>query len=140
MRRTILMVLATGLLMAGCGDDDEETTPTSEAPAAQETQEAPDTQSEPSGGGGTRVVLTEFAIDPANPTAKAGKATFEVVNEGQAPHALEIEGNGIEVETDVLDGGGSATLEADLTAGEYKWYCPVGNHADQGMAGTLTVE
>ena len=118
------VLLATGLLLAGCGDDEDE---------------------EPAGGAGgggegTRVVMTEFALDPANPTAKSGKVRFDVVNEGSAPHALEIEGNGVEVATDVLDGGGSATLEADLKAGEYEWYCPVGNHADQGMKGTLTVE
>ena len=134
------VVLATGLLMAGCGDDDDESEPAqtqSEAPA-----ETTDTAASGGGGGGagTRVVLTEFEIDPANPTAKAGKVTFDVVNEGSAPHALEIEGNGAEFETDVLDGGGTATLEADLEAGEYEWYCPVGNHADQGMKGTLTVE
>lgn len=141
MRRAFAVALATGLLMAGCGDDDEDepAQPQGETPA--QTQ----TETQPAGGGGggdgaTRVVLTEFAIDPANPTAQAGSVTYEVVNEGNAPHALEIEGNGVEVATDVLDGGGSATLEADLEAGEYEWYCPVGNHADQGMKGTLTVE
>ena len=61
-------------------------------------------------------------------------------NDGQVPHALEIEGGGEEFETEVLQGGDTATLEADLKAGEYKWYCPVGNHAAQGMEGTLTVE
>lgn len=130
------MALATGLLVAGCGDDEEEPAqPQSEAPTETTTQPAGG-----GGGGGTRVVMTEFALDPANPTAKAGKVTFDVVNEGSAPHALEIEGNGVEVATDVLDGGGTATLEADLKAGEYEWYCPVGDHAAQGMKGTLTVE
>jgi uncharacterized cupredoxin-like copper-binding protein len=27
----------------------------------------------------------------------------------------------------------------DLDAGEYKFYCPVGNHEQAGMVGTLTV-
>ena len=119
----MVTVVATGLLMAGCGDDEDET-PTQ--PAA--------------GGGGTEVVLTEFEIDPANPTAKPGPTTFEVVNEGSAPHALEIEGAGIEEKTKTLSGGGRESLTVELTAGEYKWYCPVGNHADQGMEGTLPVE
>ncbi len=41
----------------------------------------------------------------------------------------------------MLDGGASTTLEADLKAGSYEWYCPAGDHADMGgMKGTLTVE
>ena len=137
MRRSIAIALATGLLLAGCGDDEEEQEPAQqgEAPAQTATQPAGGHE-----GGGARVVLTEFAIDPANPTAKAGTVRFEVVNEGSAPHALEIEGAGVEEATDTLEGGQRATLEAELAAGEYEWYCPVGNHADQGMKGTLTVE
>lgn len=132
MRRTIALLLATGAL-AGCGSDDED--------AGGEPAAPPETPSAATGSSGAqRVVLTEFAIDPANPKAKPGKVTFEVVNEGSAPHALEIEGAGIEEATEVLDGGASATLEADLKAGSYEWYCPVGDHADQGMKGTLTVE
>ena len=129
------VILASGLIIAGCGDDDDEEPASTQGEAPAQTQSGGG-----GGGGGTRVSLTEFKIDPANPTAKAGKVTFDVVNEGSAPHALEIEGNGTEVETDVLDGGATATLEADLKPGEYEWYCPVGNHADQGMKGTLTVE
>ncbi len=140
------IVLAAGALAAaGCGDDDEDErasgggryeTPTVEttAPATTETGVA--------GGGanGRRVVLTDFEIDPANPKARAGKVRFQVVNDGQAPHALEIEGGGEEFATAVLQGGESAELQATLKPGEYEWYCPVGNHADLGMKGTLTVE
>jgi plastocyanin len=141
MRRTIAVLLATGLLLAaGCGDDDEEES-SGEGPAVSTTTTEADTGGSGSaGGGGTAVSLTEFAIDPANPKVKAGKVTFSVSNDGSAPHALEIEGNGVEEETEVLDGGGSEELSVDLQAGEYRWYCPVGDHAAQGMEGTLTVE
>ena len=137
MRRTIATALATGLLLAGCGDDEEEPAATQgEAPAQTQTE----TQAAPGGGEATRVVLTDFEIDPATPTAQAGEVTYEVVNEGQAPHALEIEGNGVEEETATLSPGGEATLTASLEPGEYEWYCPVGNHREMGMEGTLTVE
>jgi len=142
------VLLATGLLAAaGCGDDDDEepsgstqaapaeTQTEAEAPPAAETEPADD-----GGGAAESVSLTDFKIDPGNPTLPAGKATFEVSNDGQVPHSLEIEGGGAEFATEVLQGGDSATLEADLKAGEYEWYCPVGNHADMGMKGTLTVE
>jgi plastocyanin len=141
------ILLATGLLVAaGCGDDDDEEPSGSTQAAPAETQTAaeapPAAETEPAGGGGATeaVSLTDFAIDPANPTLEAGKATFEVSNDGQVPHALEIEGGGEDFATEVLQGGDTATLEADLKAGEYKWYCPVGDHAAQGMEGTLTVE
>ncbi|MDQ3739472.1 MAG: cupredoxin domain-containing protein [Actinomycetota bacterium] len=145
MRRTIAVLLATGLVAAaGCGDDDENEelgTTQSNTGAVTPPSTDPDEGGAGSGGtsGGTRVVLTEFEIDPANPKAEPGVVTFEVRNEGSAPHALEIEGGGEEFETEVLQGGDTAELQATLEAGEYKWYCPVGNHAEQGMAGTLTV-
>ena len=140
------VLLATGLLAAaGCGDDDDEPSGSTQAAPA-ETQA--ETQTEPAAGGGgggdgggtEAVSLTDFAIDPANPKLEAGKHSFAVSNDGQVPHALEIEGGGEEFATKVLQGGQSETLEADLKAGEYEWYCPVGSHADQGMEGTLTVE
>ena len=144
------VLLATGLLAAaGCGDDDDDEPSGSTQAAPAETQtaaEAPpaaETTDDSGGGGGgaaEAVSLTDFKIDPANPTLEAGKATFEVSNDGQVPHALEIEGGGEQFETEVLQGGDKATLEADLKAGEYEWYCPVGNHADMGMEGTLTVK
>ena len=141
MRRGIAILLASGLIAAGCGDDDEEGS--GGGPAASTTTTGAETAAGgdgASGGGATAVSLTEFAIDPANPEVKAGTTTFAVTNDGSAPHALEIEGNGVEEETEVLEGGGSAELTVDLEPGEYEWYCPVGNHAAQGMEGTLTVE
>ena len=132
MRRTIAVLLATGLLVAaGCGDDEEEGTSGEAPPAPTTTTEA---------GTATPVSLTDFAIDPANPRVNSGPVTFSVTNDGSAPHALEIEGSGVEEATEVLDGGGSAELSVDLEPGEYEWYCPVGDHAAQGMEGTLTVE
>lgn len=139
MRRIIAMALATGLLLAGCGDDDEEEPAATQSEAPAQTQA--ETQSGSGGEDATRVVLTEFAIDPANPTVPAGTVTFDVVNQGDLPHRLEIEGNGVEEVTETLEGtGDEATLEAELEPGEYEWYCPVGNHREQGMDGTLTVE
>ncbi len=54
-------------------------------------------------------------------------------------HALEVEGNGVEEETDTIGPGESTELTVDLEEGEYEIYCPVGNHKAMGMVGTLTV-
>jgi uncharacterized cupredoxin-like copper-binding protein len=134
----IAAVLSATALAACGGDEGEETiaapTATTEegatgATGAQGTAEEVD------------VSETEFAIDPANPNVKAGTVSFNVSNDGEIVHNLEVEGNGIEevLEQD-LQPGDSGELTVDLEPGTYEWYCPIGDHADQGMEGELTVE
>ena len=136
MRRTLTaLVLATALL-AGCGGDDEE------QPAA--TPEA--TQEEPAsgGGGGATVDVSSPAdgslkFDQAELSAEAGKVTFNYNNPSQVPHALEIEGNGVEEETETITES-DASVTVDLKPGTYEYYCPVDGHKAAGMEGTLTVK
>ena len=87
-----------------------------------------------------RVSLTDFEIDPAEIHLDgAGTYTFVVENDGEAPHAFEIEGGDVHEESATLDPGASDELTVELAEGEYETYCPVGDHADRGMTGTLTV-
>jgi hypothetical protein len=67
--------------------------------------------------------------------------TFTVTNTGTIPHALEVEGQGIERETDVVQPGSSVTLTLTLKPGTYEVYCPVGgdSHKKLGMATHLRV-
>jgi plastocyanin len=135
-RRMIALALATALL-AGCGGDDEEPATTPE-PAAEAT-EAP-----AESGGGEAVKVSSPAdgslkFDQATLTAKAGKVTFTFSNPSQVPHAFEVEGSGVEEETDTITEG-EASVTVDLKAGSYEYYCPVGQHRAAGMEGTLTVE
>ena len=90
-------------------------------------------------GGAVAVSLTEFMIDmPAE--LPAGPTTFTITNDGTIEHNFEVEGQGIEEELPQnLAPGASGTLEVDLQPGTYEVYCPVGNHADQGMVVELTV-
>jgi uncharacterized cupredoxin-like copper-binding protein len=87
------------------------------------------------------VSATEFAFNPSNiELDEAGTYTFHLTNAGEFEHALEIDGHGIEEETDVIGGGETAELTVELTEeGEYEMYCPVGNHRGMGMEGTVTV-
>jgi plastocyanin len=86
------------------------------------------------------VSATEFAFDPSTINLdEAGTYTFRLTNDGQFEHALEIDGQGIEEETDVIGGGETAEVTVDLTEGEYEIYCPVGNHREMGMEGSLVV-
>lgn len=60
------------------------------------------------------------------------------MNPSQVPHAVEVEGNGVEEETETITDS-AGRLSVNLEPGEYELYCPVGNHEQAGMVGTLAV-
>ena len=125
----VLIVVALGLV--ACGDDEEEATTT-----ASESTES----SEASGGGSVAISETEYALDPSEASAPAGAVTFTVTNDGEIPHNLEVEGEGVEEVTETIDGGASTELTVELQAGTYELYCSIADHQEQGMEGELTVE
>src|SRR5215211_6860323 len=84
---------------------------------------------------------TEFKLQPAKITLdKPGTYVFKAVNSGSTVHALEVEGEGIEEETEEIEPGQSAELKVQLKAGTDEIYCPVGGHAEEGMEGKFTVK
>src|SRR5213076_2694773 len=85
--------------------------------------------------------LSEWKVDLSTRTIAAGTVTFSVANVGSIPHALEVEGQGIEQETAVIQPGSSATLTLTLKPGTYEVYCPVGedSHKKLGMETDLKV-
>jgi plastocyanin len=133
----LALLLAAGVLLAaGCGDDDDG----GGGGGAASTPEA----TEDSSGGGEGLTLTAdpggaISWEPGELSAPAGSVTIKLVNESDTPHAVEVEGNGVEEESETVTGG-ETELTVDLEAGEYTYYCPVGQHRQQGMEGTLTVE
>jgi uncharacterized cupredoxin-like copper-binding protein len=84
---------------------------------------------------------TEFKLDLSSVKVDAaGTVTFRVTNNGSVDHALEVDGQGIEEETETIRPGEAAELTVDLSkAGSYEIYCPIDGHRDMGMEGTLTV-
>jgi plastocyanin len=142
-RRRLTVLLAAGALFAiplvGCGDDDDE----GETEAATEAATEATSTAAAGGGGGETVDIsaTDFAFAPSDPTVKAGTVTFNLTNDGQAPHNLEVEGPSGEAELEQdLAGGESGQLTVDLSEpGTYEMYCPVGNHREMGMEGEITV-
>jgi uncharacterized cupredoxin-like copper-binding protein len=131
----VCVAVAIPLAFAACGDDEDTSTT-----AAGETSTEATTTEASSGGETIDISETEFALDPSDPTTAAGPVTINVSNDGETVHDLEVEGNGVEEVTPSIEAGGSAQLSVDLEPGEYKIYCTIPGHADQGMEGTLTVE
>ena len=134
---------AMALPLAACGDDDEDDSGEETAAATTEaTTEATGTTA-PTGKARTiSVSETDFALAPKDLTVKAGTAvTFDVRNDGATDHSLEVEGPEGEAELEQdLAPGGRGSLEVSFSKpGTYEWYCPVGNHKDMGMEGTITV-
>src|SRR2546428_98013 len=95
----------------------------------------------PGGPAAVSVTRPEWKVEPSARTIGAGTVTFTVANVGTIPHALEVEGQGIEQETAVIQPGASATLTLTLKPGTYEVYCPVGNdsHKKLGMETELKV-
>lgn len=88
-----------------------------------------------------RVTLTEWKVELSDRTTPEGTVAFTITNDGNVPHAFEIEGAGVERETQLIQPGASDTLTLDLRAGSYTVYCPVGNgsHEKLGMQDRLSV-
>ncbi len=131
-----LMALLAALALGACGSDDNG----SDSTAASTTST--------SGGGGAESVAiseTDYKLTPADPSVKAGEVTFDVSNDGQTAHNLEVEGpdgtTDVEVEMDAnIDPGQKGQLTVDLsTPGTYEMYCPVDDHKGLGMKGEITV-
>jgi plastocyanin len=135
------------LIAAGCGGDDDDNGGGGGGGGSGDSSGA-DTGDASSGGGGggggaTKLKLTAdpggaLKFDKTELTAKPGKVTITMDNPSDVPHAVEVEGNGVEEETKTLTSG-TADVTVDLKAGKYEFYCPVDGHKEGGMDGTLTV-
>ena len=150
--RRLVAILAAGVLgMAGCGDDDEDGGGSASGGSAAENGGGAYGGGSGGGGGdagstgGQRLELSAdpggaLKFDKSSLTAKAGKVTIVMDNPSSLPHAVEIEGNGVEEEGETVEKGGVSKVSADLEPGRYEYYCPVGDHEAGGMKGTLRVQ
>jgi len=141
----IVLLLAFAIPVAGCGDDDDDGGSGGADTSASTTKTEDGGGGATSGGGGETLKISAdpggaLKFDKSSLTAKAGKVTIEMDNPSDLPHAVEIEGNGVEVAGDTVMKDGVSKATAELKPGDYDFYCPVGNHRDAGMEGTLTVK
>ena len=128
---------AVAVPMVGCGSSsDDNSTSNAATPATTSGGGAT------GAGGSVDLTATDFKFDPSDPSVKSGEVTFNLKNDGQTTHSLEIEdvnGQDVELEGDVSPGQ-SGTLKANLAPGTYEFYCPVDSHKEMGMTGEITVK
>lgn len=140
LRRLCLVSLGIACLALGaCGSSSDKSS--SSSGSSSTTTKAASSAS----GGGSKVALKADAsalkFDKKTATAKAGAVTMTMVNPsgGQTPHAIAVEGNGVDKDGKVVQPGGTSTVSVKLKPGKYTFYCPVDGHRKAGMQGTLTV-
>ena len=125
--RRLLVILPLALLLAACGGSSDESDESASGNVLQTI----------------RISEKEFSLNPNTVTlSQPGTYEFEVTNDGQITHALEIEesGDGAEAESGDIGTGESKTLRFTFSAeGSYEMYCPIGDHKDEGMRGTIVV-
>jgi plastocyanin len=120
-------------VLAGCGNDDDKDV----APRA--TVERTGTQAHVRN---VTIHQSDFRIEPASVDAGSeGLVRIRIVNDGDVPHALAVQGPNGEVDFDgQIDPGHRGTMEVDLDrAGTYTMWCPLDDHRAKGMEATISV-
>jgi plastocyanin len=140
----IALLCSLSIVAAGCGGDDDDD---GSGSASTKTSESGGGGGGGASGGG-KVQTLKLSADPGGAlkfdksslTAKAGKVTIVLDNPSSLPHAVEVEGSGIEKTSDTINKGEITKVTATVKAGKYEYYCPVDGHKAAGMTGTLTVQ
>ncbi len=112
--------------LAGCGGDDDE------KPARSVTVNPNST---------LRVTGDEYSFDPGRVVVRgAGPLTIRLRNAGELAHNLRIRRGDEEIGgTPTFQGGETRSGRVNLEHGSYEMICTVGDHAELGMTGKLTV-
>jgi plastocyanin len=137
--RARLVMLTTGLLVAA-----------TLTAAVVTAGEEGGTEGGPSGPAGTVAASSslrltadptgQLAYDKKHAAVKAGNFAIRFVNRSSVPHNVTIaKGARVIVSTKTIQGA-TTTSTANLSAGDYVFFCSVDAHRQAGMQGTLTAK
>jgi plastocyanin len=136
--------------VAGCGSDNKSSSGSSSSSGATSdtaAQKPPPSTPAPSASGGASSNLKlaadesgQLKFDKTSLSGKAGNVTITMDNPSPVPHAVAVEGNGVDKDGQTVGMGGKSTVTVSLKPGTYTFYCPVDGHKAAGMKGTLTVK
>jgi len=143
----IFMLGALAIPVAGCGGGDDSSSSSGGGGSSGGTSSnaSGGGSSSSGGGGGQTLNLTAdpngaLKFDKTSLSAKAGKVTIVMTNKSSLPHAVAVEGNGVDKDGPTVTGGsGTSKVTVNLKPGKYEFYCPVDGHKAAGMKGELTV-
>ena len=119
-RPTPLIALALAAVLGGCGDE--------------AAVRDPD--------GVIEVTMVDFRMKPQVIRAPRDSLTIIVRNDGRLAHAFRIRGATEAVRLKVptlLPGRKAARVGVTLERGHWRIYCPLSNHEELGMHGTLVI-
>jgi len=156
MRRiTIISLALTTAMLAGCGGSSDDNSGAAADPATTSSTSASTPAA--TAGGTLSIRMSEFAFDPKDNTAKAGKLTIAAPNDGQVEHELVLlktdadpahlpmkdgeadESTSVGEIADVAPGA-TKSHTFHLTPGKYAMVCNLPGHYQGGMYGSLTVK
>lgn len=139
----LLAVPVVALFAAGCGSSSNDNKSSGSSPTPSTAQPAPASSG---GGSGSKLSVSadgsgQLKFDKSTLTAKAGKVTIVMDNPSSSglPHAIGVEGNGVDKDGATASPGSTSTVTVTLKPGTYDFYCPVDGHRAAGMQGKLTV-
>jgi len=134
---------AAALALSACGGGGSSDSTTGATSAAAPTTAR---STAPQGSASTRLALIAeeangLRFDRRTLRAAPGDVTITLdsPSDNQTPHAVEIEGQGVERVSGTIEPGARTEVTANLRPGTYTFYCPVDGHRQAGMEGTLTV-
>ena len=148
------IVILAAPVAVGCGSDDEGDGGQAATPEPTATQ----TTTEPAAASRALTIrMTEFAFDPKDAIAKAGKVTITAPNDGRVVHELVLlktdedpatlpkKGDEVDESTSVgeiadVEPGSTKEATFKLAPGKYAMVCALPGHYEGGMYGSLTVE
>jgi uncharacterized cupredoxin-like copper-binding protein len=150
----VAIVMLVAPVAVGCGGDDNGDGRQAATPSATATQT---TTAQPAGSHALTIRMTEFAFDPDDAVAKAGKVTITAPNDGKVVHELVLlktdadpanlpkKGDEVDESTSVgeiadVEPGSTKKATFKLMPGEYAMVCALPGHYEGGMYGSLTVK
>lgn len=89
--------------------------------------------------GRVEIVLRDFSLNPNTVMVSAGRTTFVLKNEGRYTHDFRVESEGVDETAPKVGAGRTGTWTLTLAPGVYRISCPISNHDERGMEGTMTV-
>ena len=151
-RLALAAIVILAAPVTGCGDDGGEAAAPTPSPTA--TQAAAE---QPASSHALTIHMTEFAFDPKDTVAKAGKVRITAPNDGAVVHelvllktdedpaALPKKGDAVDESSSVgeiadVEPGSTKKATFKLAPGKYAIVCALPGHYEGGMYGSLTVE